>query len=151
MKRWSKLQKEIEQLFAEGWDLRIQCRAYRMASRRGSTDLPRYWVTLGKNVIWEYPKDFGHLAKDYPYLTDIAAISDLVRDYIDTPAEQLLIKPFNDQWRLTEIFLAADRRIGRRKLRLLKEHLNHPGARAVLVARWGSNIALQSVAPTAHG
>jgi len=24
----------------------------------GSTDLPRYWITLDKNVIWDYPKDF---------------------------------------------------------------------------------------------
>lgn len=136
MKRWSKLQKEVEQLFADGLALRIQCRAYRMASQRGSTNLPRYWVTLGKEVIWDYPKDFGSLAKDYPYLTDISAISDLIRDYIDTPVEQLLAKPFNDQWHLTEIFLAADRRLGKRKLVQLKKQLNYPGACAVLAARW---------------
>ena len=135
MRRWSKLQKEIEQLFVEGVDLRIQCRAYRMASQRGSTDLPRYWVTLGKDVIWDYPTDFGKLTKDYPYLTDIGAISELIREYIDTPVEQLLVKPFNDQWHLTEILLAVDRRIGRRKLGQLRKKLNHPGARAVLAAR----------------
>jgi hypothetical protein len=146
MKRWSKLQKEIEQLFAEGLDLRVQCRAYRMASQRGSTDLPRYWVMLDKVVIWDYPRDFGNLAKDYPYLTEIGAISDLIRDYIDTPIEQLLIKSFNDRWHLIEIFLAADRRIGRRKLEQLREQLNHPGARAVLTARWGSNVAPQAAA-----
>lgn len=135
MRRWSKLQREIEQLFAEGVDLRIQCRAYRMASQRGSTDLPRYWVTLGKEVIWDYPRDFGNLTEDYPYLTDIGAISGLIRDYIDTPVEHLLVKPFNDQWHLTEILLAVDRRIGRRKLGQLSKKLNHPGARAVLAAR----------------
>jgi len=139
MRRWSKLQKEIEQLFAKGVDLRIQCRAYRMASQRGATALPRYWITHGKDIVWDYPREFGNLAEDYPYLTDIGAISDLIREYIDTPVDQLLVKPFNDRWHLTEIFLAADRRIGRRKLEQLRKQLNHPGARAVLVARWGSD------------
>jgi hypothetical protein len=77
MRRWSKLQKEIEQLFVEEVDLRIQCRAYRMASQRRRTDLPRYWVTLGKDVIWDYPRDFGKLTKDYPYLTDSAQFQTL--------------------------------------------------------------------------
>jgi hypothetical protein len=51
VKPWSKLQREVSKLFAEGLRLQIQRRAYRMASASGSTDLPRYWCTLGKDVI----------------------------------------------------------------------------------------------------
>ena len=29
-----------------------------MDSRWGGTDLPRYWITLGKEIIFDYPKDF---------------------------------------------------------------------------------------------
>ena len=57
-KPWSKLQKEFYLLRAEGLDLQLQCRAYRMDSQRGSTNIPRYWITLGKEIIWDYPKDF---------------------------------------------------------------------------------------------
>ena len=58
----------------------------------GSTDLPRYWITLDKNVIWDYPKDFiaGNAGVRnfhgetcwYPYLTDICSISDLLREQL---------------------------------------------------------------------
>lgn len=143
MKRWSKLQKEIEKLFADGLALQIQCRVYRMDSQSGSTHLPRYWITLGTEVIWDYPRDFTHSAKDYPYLTDISAISGLIREYINTPVEELLSKPFEDRWHLVEILLAADRRIGRRKLELLKQRLRQPGAQAVLRARGGASRPLE--------
>ena len=48
MKRWSKLQRDFYKLLADGLDLQLQCRVYRMNSQRGSTDIPRYWITLGK-------------------------------------------------------------------------------------------------------
>ena len=35
--------------------LQLQCRVVRMNSAYGSTDLPRYWITLGKETIWAYP------------------------------------------------------------------------------------------------
>lgn len=58
MKRWSKLQKELYNLIAPELDFQIHCRAYRMDSQSGSTDLPRYWITLGKETIWDYPGQF---------------------------------------------------------------------------------------------
>jgi hypothetical protein len=51
MRRWSKLQKAIQILFVTEPKIHIQCRSYRMASLRGSTNLPRYWVTLDKETI----------------------------------------------------------------------------------------------------
>jgi hypothetical protein len=135
MRPWSKLQREIEKLFADNLSMRIQCRAYRMDSQRGSTNIPRYWITLGKDIIFDYPKDFPEARASYPYLTDVSSISRLIRDYIDTPVDDLLSKQFEDPWGLIEIFLAADRRIGKRRLRELGEKLSSDGAKLVLERR----------------
>lgn len=100
---WSKLQREIYDLLTPTINLQIHCTRYPMRSQNGgSTDLPRYWITLDKNVIWDYPKDFiagnGGVRNFhgetcwYPYLTDICSISDLLREYIDTPKAELLTK-----------------------------------------------------------
>ena len=122
-KPWSKLQKEIENLFVDDLHVKIQCRAYRMKSQRGCSDLPRYWITLDKETIFDYPKDFPDLRDNYPYFSDVSEISKLIREYIDTPVIDLLHKEFNDPWKLTSILLAADRRIGRRRLEELRDRL----------------------------
>jgi hypothetical protein len=135
MRPWSKLQREIEKLFTDNLSMRIQCRAYRMDSQRGSTNIPRYWITLGKDIIFDYPKDFPEARASYPYLTDVSSISRLIRDYIDTPVDDLLSKQFEDPWGIVEIFLAADRRIGKRRLRELGEKLSSDGAKLVIERR----------------
>lgn len=58
MKRWSKLQKRLYELVDESIDFKLHCTVYRMQSRRGSTDLPRYFITLAGEIIFDYPKDF---------------------------------------------------------------------------------------------
>jgi hypothetical protein len=143
-KPWSKLKREIHPLFSPDIKIRLYCVAYRMDSQRGSTDLPRYWITLNKEVIWDYPRDFinqsiydhrdfpddirddGRMLKDiYPYGSDVAVISDVLREYIDTPKAELLTKSFEkDRWGLTDILKAADRRIGKRRLVMLEGHGN---------------------------
>lgn len=47
-KHWSKLQREIYKLIDSRIGIQIHCSVYRMDSRWGGTDLPRYWITLGK-------------------------------------------------------------------------------------------------------
>ncbi len=99
-----------------------------MHSERGSTGLPRYWITLDKNIIWDYPKQFidkklknDGVIKTYPYNTDISEISDLIEEYIQMDKEELFQKHFeNDLWGLVNILKAADRRIGIRRLLLLR-------------------------------
>jgi len=139
MKRWSKLQKAVEALFVTEPKIRIQCRSYRMGSQRGSTNLPRYWVTLDKETIWDYPKDFKAAVENgYPYQTDISTFSDLIRQYIDTPLDQLLINSLEQYtWGLTDILRAADRRLGRERLREWGEALPPEApARKILAARF---------------
>ena len=143
MSQWSKLQKRLYDLISPDLDLQIHCGVYRMQSQYGSTDLPRYWITLNKEIIWDYPKMLigqPQLGKSplkwYPYGTDIGDISDLLREYIDTSAEDLLEKEFvNDHWGLTNILKSADRRFGRRRLQMLKKKIGNKAARKVLMKR----------------
>ena len=133
-KRWSKLQRAIYNLIDDSINFQIHCSIYRMNSQYGDTDLPRYWITLEKEIIFDYPKqflneklsDYGRVKPRpeyqtvehmYPYITDIDTISDIIRDYIDTPSDALLSSDFEfDNWGLTDILKAADRRISKKKL-----------------------------------
>ena len=144
---WSKLQREIYNLFTPDMKLQIHCTAYPMRSQCGSsTSLPRYWITLGKEVIWDYPHDFVAGKRSvrnyhgeslwYPYQTDVSAISNLLREYIDTPKEQLLTKQFtNDKWGLVNILQAADRRICVRQLESLRHKTHNIAALKVIATR----------------
>jgi hypothetical protein len=146
---WSKLQKQLYLLVDPEIRFQVHCRVVRMASERGSTDLPRYWITLDRETIWDYPADFvapgtygmtrrldSSFLLGFPYSTDISAISDLIREYIDTPADELLSRHFeNDHWGLANILRAADRRIGRRQWPALKKKTHNQAALKVLAAR----------------
>ncbi|VAW75285.1 FIG00638737: hypothetical protein [hydrothermal vent metagenome] len=140
-KLWSKLQKELYLLRAKDLKLQVHCRRYRMKSQYGSTDFPRYWITLGKEVIWDYPKDFQgkrnpNWADSYPYNTDISNISELIREYIDTPKTELMKTIFaSDHWGLINILRAADKRIGQRRIPDLMKKTNNIAARKVIRAR----------------
>lgn len=143
MRRWSRLQKQIYNLLLPELELQIHCAAYPMRSQRGSTDLGRYWITLGREIIWDYPKDFAGAKRKYPYTTDIAAISELLREYVDTPVDGLLRKRFEeDRWGLTAILKAADRRLGRDKLVLAFGDVESKAARRVLAQRGITDIPL---------
>ena len=149
MKRWSKLQKRFYELVDEGIDFQIHCAVYRMQSRRGGTDLPRYFITLAGEIIFDYPKDFalkdgrikslaqgGTLAKFYPYDSGISGIGELIREYIDTPKEELFAKHFDaDEWGLANILKAADKRIGKRRLQILAKNRKNQAMRKVIAAR----------------
>ena len=151
MKRWSKLQKRLYELVDESIDFKLHCTVYRMQSRRGSTDLPRYFITLAGEIIFDYPKDFvlksggvkslaqGALTKIYPYGNDISDIGELIREYIDTPKEELFAKHFGaDEWGLANILKAADKRIGKRRLQILAKNKKNQAMQKVVQARLNS-------------
>lgn len=134
MRKWSKLQKELYAVLDRSIDLQIHCSIYRMKSQYGSTDLPRYFITLGKEIIFDYPNQFDR--GGYPYITEVSDISNLIRDYIDTPKEELLQKTFNvDKWQLSEILKAADKRIGQRRLHELYLRTDSIAARKIIALR----------------
>ena len=120
MAAWSKLQKSLYSIASDKVDFQIHCSVYRMNSQRGSTGLPRYWITIGKDIIFDYPKQFmsSDQNKNYPYETQISDISDCIREYIDCPVNLLPEKKFdNDTWGLTDILKAVDKRLGKERLK----------------------------------
>lgn len=158
-KRWSKLQKEIEELLDPKLGMRIQCRRYRMDSQYGSTDLPRYWITLNGKVLFDYPKQFlgtdspsysvreGErkylsLKEAYPYSNDIRTLSEVIREYIDTPKDALLQKEFEkDKWGLTDILKAADRRLGKKRLIEYYADNNNLAVKEILASRFAAKLS----------
>ena len=92
-------------------------------------NLPRYFITIGKKILFDYPKDFDTTYKygfnSYPWDTDISAISKLIEDYIQRPETEIM-KPFdNDKWGLTDILRVCDRRVGKRRLQEIKDHTSN--------------------------
>ena len=120
-KRWSKLKKLIEDLFAPGLPLQIHCTAIRTTNlNEGSLAevLGVFTVCLGKDVIWNFPRQFVNEKTVYSdggnqYSFGVRDLNKLLRDYLDTPREALLAKEFSrDCFGFTNILKAADRRIG---------------------------------------
>ena len=136
MAKWSKLKKTIEELFLPELDLVIHCVPYSIHGPYGSMRYPRYFVMLGKEIIWDFPKDFEIRNVEPGYWAGNTNISELIREYIDTPIEEIFGKNFEYEnliietspwsksdsqkisipYRLTELFIAADRRLGKQKL-----------------------------------
>lgn len=134
---FSKLKKQIESLFVPELKLKVNCISYPMKIQHGNTSVPRFYIQLGKEkqVIWDFPKNFP-VDGEYPYWANQIGISKLIREYIDAPIIGLLNKKFEREQvsmimqylysnhqdevhfdlKLTDLFKAGDRRIGREKL-----------------------------------
>ena len=59
-KRWSKLQSRLYRLIDPALNFQIHCAVYEMNSNGGwhGNKLPRYFITIGKEIVFDYPKDF---------------------------------------------------------------------------------------------
>ena len=99
-------------------DFRIYANAYNIGE---SIPLPRFWVTVGEKIIWDWPKDYIEPEGWYFYDSAIK-ISQLLRDYINTPESELLSKQFEDPFKLIPVLRVCDRRITKRRLEKLLEN-----------------------------
>lgn len=142
MSRWSKLQKQFYSIIDGKIDLQIHCAVYRMDSQRGSAGIPRYWITLGKEIVFDYPKQFAQSTDGYPYETDVSEISEFIREYLDTPVKELFEKEFSgDRWGLADIFKAADKRIGKTKLSALAARSSAAAVQKIVTARVSLSVS----------
>ena len=117
MKRWSKLKRDVESLMAPKLDFRIYANTFNIGE---SIPFPRFWVTVGEKIIWDWPK--GYIEQEGWYFYDSAKkISQLLRDYINTPESELLSKQFEDPFKLIPVLRVCDRRIRKRRLEKLLE------------------------------
>lgn len=145
---WSKLQRAVYLIRAPKLPLQIQCRVYPMDAVYGDSGIPRYWITLGKEIIWDYPKQFvslgcleRHLPSQWLYANDISDISCVIREYLDTPRDEMLSKPFeHDVWGIVNILRAADRRVGSRQWEDLRHSANSQAVNKILDMRKAQKI-----------
>jgi hypothetical protein len=158
-KPFTKLEKIIEQLFYPNLKLKIKCFSY----TAGKNAIPRFYLQLDKEIIWDFPKDFE--IKEIPFYSwaDDNHISELIREYIDTPLDELLNKEFklekvsfinhgnydgnakeyNIDYKLTELFKAADRRLGKEKLLSWHKKINNSKVDLILLKRFGMDFTIQ--------
>ena len=124
-KRWSKLQSRLYNIIDPDINMQIQFSLYEMNSNNGwhGNKLPRYFITIDKEIVFDYPKDFDTTKKygfnSYPWDTDISGISNVIEEYIQSPKDKILKEFSNDKWGITDILRVCDRRIGKRRLRQL--------------------------------
>jgi hypothetical protein len=150
MAPWSKLKSRIEALWPDDLPLAIHCTSYDMGAHAGTTlreQVSRHWFQLGKTIVWDFPGPFlredrarggpvEHASIWHPNGGTI--IGELLREYLDRP-RRTLFEPFvDDNWELTDMLRAADRRLGRAALEAWRAGLDagHP-AHSVLDARLG--------------
>jgi|GEM_PF-209519 hypothetical protein len=153
MKRFSKLKKQIESLFEPSLKMEFCCYAFPMRSERGSSSIPRFCVKLAGEIIWDYPKDFE--IKDIPfgYWAGDNGISELVREYIDAPKDNILERVFKNETKeynigitetktfsvtygLTDLFKAIDCRLGKEYLIAWAVHHGNPVVCRILIERF---------------
>ncbi len=164
MSKFSKLKKEIEKLFDQRLDMQFCCSAYPMRPKNGyaTRSIPRFYVKIGKDIIWDFPKDFEvePMSSEWCNRNGISA---LVREYIDTPVAELLEKEFKGEFKsfkhtprrkghpektytnqsdmevvksLTDIFKTADRRVGKQKLYIWAAKSDTPQVEIIMNVRF---------------
>jgi hypothetical protein len=155
MKKFSKLKKQIDSLFEPSLKMEMCCYAYPIGGKHtwANRDIQRFCVKLDREIIWDYPKDFEAFKLENSIYTDInSGISALIREYIDTPVDELLHKEFKSEhkeyfsylsrrksvvdYQLTDLFKAADRRLGREKLMNWVDESKHPKTSMILNKRY---------------
>jgi len=62
--KWSKLQKALYNIVDPDMNFQMQCSVFWTRSSwgtkkgKGRETIPRYWITLGKDVVWDFPGMF---------------------------------------------------------------------------------------------
>lgn len=139
-KRWSKLQKKIDDLVDPALDFQIHCVKYRVPGHGGMQEFPRYFVTLDGKTIFDWPKDYplgdsncGKLDISCLFFGRASDISDAISKYLNAPEEVRMT--ITDPWGIVDIIRAADRRIGRRRWDQVFALSNFAGRRVLLARR----------------
>lgn len=161
MKRWSKLKTRIDSLFVPELQMQVHCQLYRRPKTRwlSAGGAVRFFVRLDKQIIWDFPGNFDIKQLHPAWWSSANGLSDLIREYIDTPVDSLLKTQFTgeavvfgnsfdwksdecithkiDDYQLTPLFLAADRRLGKSQLFHWAERQTNPVVYQVLQQRYG--------------
>lgn len=132
MIRWSKLKADIERLMDPELKFQIYANSYRIGE---SVPVPRFWITIKQQIIWDWPKDFVNDGREWYFYSEAQKTSQLLRDYINTPEKDLLTKEFSDPFQMIPILIACDRRVGKRRLAALLDDPQYSGVVSLIAAR----------------
>lgn len=144
-RRWSKLQSRVYNIVDPALNFQIHCALYEMNSNNGyhGSKLPRYWITIDKDIVFDYPKQFDTTYRygrnSYPWDTDISNISDSIEEYLQTPRNELLEQFSNDKCKVTDILRVCDRRIGKRQLLKMYDTLENETLKNIVRLRLNNN------------
>lgn len=137
--RWSKLQIALYSIIDPGIGFQIHCVAYRMNwNQWGRNHVPRYWITVGKEIVWDYPQDFSARQlndENYPYGDSISIMSGLIREYMDCPSSDVFREFPADRWGLIPVLRVCDRRVGKRRLAFLLSDQKYERLRPIISKR----------------
>ncbi len=167
MGRWSVFKKKLEDLFCPELKIQFYANAYPVSnsastSRRSTTTMGRFWMTCHSEVIWDYPKDFPEIGKACGAYYPCAPITNLLREYIDTPVNEILTNEFADNtlsfhcptyipeshmWSrpaidlevpmgLAELLIACNRRLGKARLIQWSKNIAYPNVHKILKQRF---------------
>ena len=144
-KRWSKLQQRLYNLMDPELNFQIHCALYEMnGSGPHGNKLPRYFITINKDIVFDYPRQFNTSEKygynSYPWDGAISSISDIIEEYIQTPKEKLLNGIEGDIYGLTELLLACDRRTSKKMLCYLGTTTQNKTVSRIVLKRLGAEV-----------
>ena len=132
---WSKLQKQLYKIMDSTVKFQMHCSVFKTKSAwnagqkagisKKKESIPHYWITVNGETVWDFPNNYidndslvdGFTLKEvYFYPDNYNWIADVLRNYINTPKEQLLtIKFDNDKFGLVDVLRKYDRRISKHK------------------------------------
>jgi hypothetical protein len=131
---FSQLQSRLYLITAPELDIQFHCEVYRMKSQRGSSDLPRLYFKSGKEIVWDYPRDFE--TEYYPYTPEATRINNIVGDYLQAaPSTIQTYSHPEDKYGLVDLLKVIDRRVGKRRLTKMKTEVKRWNALQLLKNR----------------
>lgn len=141
MKRWSKLQRKLYTITIKAFQIHVAKYSQKGQTAKATNLLPRYWITVGKEIVFDYPtlfEDKGY----YPWTDDMSNISEVIFNYILCEKDCLLnYYDINDRYGLVDILKACDKRIGKRRLEDLKGFINNSYALKIIEQRQKGEIS----------
>lgn len=117
--------------------------------------ITRLYVMLNKEIIWEFPKDFGVRNEHFKGVALKNPIGTIIIEYLETPPENItklrsidrftiqdkLINEnrgsYEIQLKLIELFIAADKRLGVRVLRKWEKEIYNRTVNRIIGLRFG--------------
>ena len=133
---WSKLQSALYKVIDRGVDFQMHSCSYDIGDWVG---IPRYWITIGKDIVWDFPKNAMWDGSDWNFFDEAKGLSRLIRAYVDCPKDELLTCAFSDRWKMLPFLLACDRRIGKRCLAQMLEKEEYSCVAWIIHKRLESN------------